>query len=106
MDRTFQVAGSSSLLWGQVCALWRSFFLQGLAGDALLIFKRERKNERKKKNERDPKKKERVCPIFDERDASPASAILLSKESPKKGKKKIIKTREGKEGVTKHAVLG
>lgn len=26
LDRAFQAAGSSSLLWGQVCALWRNFF--------------------------------------------------------------------------------
>jgi len=47
------MAGSSAPRWGQVCALWRSFSLQGLAVDALLIFKRERKKPRSKEAAKD-----------------------------------------------------
>lgn len=32
LDRAFQVAGSSFLIWGQVCALWRSVFLPSRPG--------------------------------------------------------------------------
>lgn len=105
MARAFQVAGSSSLLWGQVCALWRSFFLPGLAGDALLILKRERKKG-KKPNVIQRRRKGYVLHSTKGVPAEQMQSCCL-KEPPKKRKKLfLIKTREGKKGVSKHAVLG